>query len=637
MEDNDSTRLERLQAAQDRLLRYAHFRLGEELTKSQLGVDSLPANPSSPGVWDLEFDAENAQTLGLAPNSFDSFAQSEPADALGSASGPGPKRNIRKRDKVRNTADVDSVSPPPTRTTFFRITSDSSSASIVEDSKTFSPKREPPLGPAGTSMIDAGVDLNGGSSALAPVGSLAGTTEPMPPSREASISAVEAGGSAPSLYASQAHNNSKSVDVHYDASASTSQLTSSKMFVPSSSELLPLTASRSQPQIPTASNVFDQSATNFSSTSSTTDSVQSKADSALSFLMSRSKIVEPSVQALLNQVDRVGKMHHDEKLAKILRPRPSHTFGTTRALEKQIRRQKIRRKRYRAKGMSSSASEPVFRSSTKLREILDSKPVQRVPRRLASLASKNASKSVVEDGKDSKDTDLSRAEYSKSGSRTTTEFRAFGAASQGESETRRLNPHLNIPKGLRGKEPTFLPLEWFDSEVKKESQEPAENWRGVKAKSRWYGPDGDWEWNDCVIQSYDKETSRFKIRWTRRPESYHERRQTSGSHHEKTESSSILSNSSFFVTGMVSGGGKDGHSLREIAEETAQHYVGLVDENGFPTVAPPPTELPCKYVSRLNLWIPERETERQLLARAVAARTQVSYFLVQPSDLCAHE
>ena len=314
-------------------------------------------------------------------------------------------------------------------------------------------------------------------------------------------------------------------------------------------------------------------------------------------------------------------MHNDKKLEKILRPRQSHTFGTTRALEKQIRRQKMRRKRQRTKGMNSSASEPVFRSSTKLREILDSKPAQRVPRRLASLASKSASRFR---------NNSRHTEYSKSGSRNTTDTQVFGAASHEESEARRLNPHLSVPKGLRGREPTFLPLEWFDSEVKKESEEPAENWCGVKAKSRWYGPDGDWEWNDCVIQSYDKDTSRFKIKWTRRPESYHERRQTSGSHHKKVESSSVLSNSLFFVTDMVSVGSEDEHSLGEKAEETAKPYGGLVDENGFPTVASPRKELPHKFVSRLNLWIPERETENQLLARAVAARAQVSYFHYNP-------
>ena len=50
MEDEKSTRLERLQAAQDRLLRYAHFRLGEEMTKAQLGVDAVPLRVLRDGV-----------------------------------------------------------------------------------------------------------------------------------------------------------------------------------------------------------------------------------------------------------------------------------------------------------------------------------------------------------------------------------------------------------------------------------------------------------------------------------------------------------------------------------------------------------------------------------------------------------
>ena len=48
----------------------------------------------------------------------------------------------------------------------------------------------------------------------------------------------------------------------------------------------------------------------------------------------------------------------------------------------------------------------------------------------------------------------------------------------------------------------------------------------------------------------------------------------------------------------------------------------MLDENGFSTIMPPPADLPHKFVSRLNLWIPERESEQQLLARAIAARTQ---------------
>ena len=120
MEDGRSTRLERLQAAQDRLLRYAHFRLGEELTKARLGVDGIPAHPSAPGVWDLAFTPDNADALGLIPNSFDSFAQPSPPGALGSASGPGPRRGVqRQRGESTNHSRT-------TRTTLLRVTSEGS-------------------------------------------------------------------------------------------------------------------------------------------------------------------------------------------------------------------------------------------------------------------------------------------------------------------------------------------------------------------------------------------------------------------------------------------------------------------------------------------------------------------------------
>ena len=95
-------------------------------------------------------------------------------------------------------------------------------------------------------------------------------------------------------------------------------------------------------------------------------------------------------------------------------------------------------------------SEPVFRSSTRLREILDSKPIQRVPRRLASLASNQKSQSKsssTEEGLSSaNDGDIDRVEQAE-----------FGAATQEEANSHRLNPHLSVPKGLSGREPVFLP------------------------------------------------------------------------------------------------------------------------------------------------------------------------------------
>ena len=80
MAEPNGTRLERLQAGQDRLLRYAHYRLGEELVKSQLGASNLPTGPSAPGTWDVEYTEDHAEELGLEPNSYDTFAGPEQKD-----------------------------------------------------------------------------------------------------------------------------------------------------------------------------------------------------------------------------------------------------------------------------------------------------------------------------------------------------------------------------------------------------------------------------------------------------------------------------------------------------------------------------------------------------------------------------
>ena len=127
MDDHKSTRLERLQAAQDRLLRYAQFRLGEEMSKARLGVDAVPARPSRPGQWDLAFAADNADALGLMPNSFDSFAPASSPGALGSASGPGPQRRKQQQQQQQQHH--------ATRTTLLRVTTEGSSISVSGGSR----------------------------------------------------------------------------------------------------------------------------------------------------------------------------------------------------------------------------------------------------------------------------------------------------------------------------------------------------------------------------------------------------------------------------------------------------------------------------------------------------------------------
>ena len=112
MQPNGS-RLERLQAAQDRLLRYAHFRLGEELMKSSLGASNLPTAPSSPGLWDVEYNQEHADALGLEPNSYEVFVKEkrQQEEAIGTRAGSGSKLGFGSSQAGRLGHESSSILP----------------------------------------------------------------------------------------------------------------------------------------------------------------------------------------------------------------------------------------------------------------------------------------------------------------------------------------------------------------------------------------------------------------------------------------------------------------------------------------------------------------------------------------------
>ncbi len=630
MESGPSTRLERLQAAQDRLLRYAHFRLGEELTKSRLGADTLPDAPSSPGVWDLAFAPDHADALGLVENSFDSFAadhhhagadadaDAAAADAasattdarLAGGGGGGIFRRSTPASRVRSSLSVEASTTSEPSSGSVDVVVDAAAALTQPQTH---PSQHHPLQDAATktpgSTTAAAVTLvDNGSSVLL-----------------SDAAAATAGSSVVSVTGDGSGDGSSVVvqrSVRFDADDSGPAAGGSSVV----SKIGPLSSSSTA-----LSSKRDQHGHHQQS------SALSKADSALAFLASRSQTIDPPVQALLNQVQRVGRKHNDEILRKTMRARPSHSYGTTKALDKSNRRQRMQRKRQRmagtsrnsttVSGMRASASAPVlpvFRSSTRLREIIDSRPVRRQPRRLAALAGSS----------------------SEQGSSSSSASAAPNAAVG--NQTRRLNPHLAVPEKLKAREPTFLPVEWFDSAVLSENQAPPSQWEGLRAKSRWYAPDGTWDWCPCVILSYDPNACRFKVRFTARPPRLSRDVDGPAAAADATSvtvSETTTTTTSFFVTagavpeqeeeeGNEAGGGAAGGTTAAAAAAAAAASTvsgaNPRDEDGndiAPHVIPPtPRELPLsevlpvKLVSRLNLWIPERETEAQLESRALAAR-----------------
>jgi hypothetical protein len=466
MATNDGTRLERLQASQDRLLRYAHFRLGEELMKSHLGASNLPTAPSSPGVWDVEYSEDHAEALGLEPNSYDVF-KPEPDDMsrtihTGSSSS--------SQYHAQSILDNNSSSILPTT---------SSSASLSTSS---------------TNQLNQSQLQLGGSSTLSSSSAVMNTTS----NKSVHFGESSVLSNLPGNVISNSISDSQLLRVDDQGSAivsvsgidgpSSSLRISQSMGVlgsgTSATDQLSTTRQQQQQQLRQQQQQQQQQQPGQPQQKKSHGKIDdaallSRADSAMQFFMKRSQIIDPPVQALLTQVKQKGKTRDDGVLASVLRAPPSHSYGTKKgyrnALQKQ-KNQRIEQRRKRSKkNTGTGPTLSVFRSTSRLREILDSKPQRRKPRRLASLAhsSKDSDRNEQDDGIDSTtlDTDSSRLNPNRKKNQN--------------NGPRVLNSHLNVPNALIMKEPVFLPLEWFDSGVTTENNLPYEYWVNMNGKSRW--------------------------------------------------------------------------------------------------------------------------------------------------------
>ena len=241
-----------------------------------------------------------------------------------------------------------------------------------------------------------------------------------------------------------------------------------------------------------------------------------------------------------------------------------------------------------------------------LREIIDSKPRQRQPRRLAALAHVAISGGNNSGNGSSGSNSTSVNSANENSATSSLQFQPEGGGSrmsshkEEQNQPRVLNAHLQVPEAFQQmKEPVFLPLEWFDAGVASENALPVESWNGLQGKSKWYYSNGEWEWRSVTVLSYNQESARWHVQWNARP---------------KKE----IVTMSFFVTLSGNGGDSDGKGhtgSTGIAPELEQEVL-------IPTELPMTDELPSKWVSRNNVWFPSRESERQHRARMEAAKRQ---------------
>ena len=479
MATNDGTRLERLQASQDRLLRYAHFRLGEELMKSHLGASNLPTAPSSPGVWDVEYSEDHAEALGLEPNSYDVF---KPDSELQLQLEPEP-------DDMSRTIHTGSSSSSQYHA---QSILDNNSSSILPTTSSSAS-----LSTSSTNQLNQSQLQLGGSSTLSSSSAVMNTTS----NKSVHFGESSVLSNLPGNVISNSISDSQLLRVDDQGSAivsvsgidgpSSSLRISQSMGVlgsgTSATDQLSTTRQQQQQQLrqqqqPGQQGQPGQPQQKKSHGKIDDAALLSRADSAMQFFMKRSQIIDPPVQALLTQVKQKGKTRDDGVLASVLRAPPSHSYGTKKgyrnALQKQ-KNQRIEQRRKRSKkNTGTGPTLSVFRSTSRLREILDSKPQRRKPRRLASLAhqvsSKDSDRNEQDDGIDSTttlDTDSSRLNPNRKKNQN--------------NGPRVLNSHLNVPNALIMKEPVFLPLEWFDSGVTTENNLPYEYWVNMNGKSRW--------------------------------------------------------------------------------------------------------------------------------------------------------
>jgi hypothetical protein len=424
MAEPNGTRLERLQAGQDRLLRYAHFRLGEELMKSQLGASNLPTGPSSPGIWDVEYSEGQAEALGLESNSYDTFTRQERDESShsgslskvikGKRSGDGestmhmqsimehqssvlPTESSHPRLEVQQQPDelLSSV----LSTTSSKIHFDESSILSTDDSQSQTPSQQP-LEKSETQKVQQSTTLIESQSDSA-------------------------------LY----QNNSSSV---MSTSLSAANINTRNGLLNGGQS----TQSKVQPSV--------------------SEELLSKADSAIQFFMKRSQIIDPPVQNLLNQVHESEKKKIYSTLSSVLRPPPSHSYGTKKGYQKSVQRKKRQRKAKIMKSremMQRQISElgsniqiknsfrnntTVFRSTSSLREIIDSKPQRKQPRKLAALAHKSIS------GNDCSSSGSNNNTVGKGGESSidsSVESSTISLEKDEQIQPRLLNSHLKIPNG----------------------------------------------------------------------------------------------------------------------------------------------------------------------------------------------
>ena len=563
----DGTRLERLQASQDRLLRYAHFRLGEELMKSHLGASNLPTAPSSPGVWDVEYDEDHAEALGLEPNSYDVFA---------------PRGN-NEPDEMSSTLDapqsalLHAQSLLDHQPSFSQSALDggasSTSATDVNNSQNISSSSKS-VQFDGSSIISS----NGGEQQHQHQHQQPHQYSMAPSMSDSQL--IRGEGSAVGPYSSSSLR----------ISASTGHLTKGGVVGVGGDGGSAATSSMLQPQQQQQQQQQHQSQQDRDA------AILSRADSAMQFFMRRSQIIDPPVRTLLNQVKDVGKKKDDHVLAGILRPPPSHSYGTKKGYRSALQRQKQQRaKRRQSLKSTGKNTSAIFRSTSRLREILDSKPKRRKPRRLASLA--HQIELPAEEKKREKRSGEQRVEDIGTLDEDSKRASVVGTTNNGP---RVLNTHLQVPQELAMKEPIFLPLEWFDSSITTESAIPVEKWIGLRGKSRWYFSSGEWEWRDIEILEYNKESARYHIQWISRPEKE-------------------MTTTSFFVTLGVDLDHNEQEKEQQQATPTGV-AAELEREETMPTTLPPPETLPSKWVSRANLWLPSKETETQHRTRMATAK-----------------
>jgi len=296
MAEPNGTRLERLQAGQDRLLRYAHYRLGEELMKSQLGASNLPTGPSSPGTWDVEYTEDHAEELGLEPNSYDTFARPEQEN---------------RNNSMTFSSELQQPEEQPDE--FSSTISASSSKVRFNESSILS------------------TDNN-----IAPSPLHVQHLQQQQQQQQQHLQQQQQQQQQPHLMESQ----SDSV-VFAQTSFSSSQINGVEASF-SSAALATQIGDGHSTLSQTASAAGSQ---NHHSHGHATDSdlLLLKADSAMQFFMKRSQVIDPPVQVLLNQVSNSERIKYNHTLSNTLRPPPSHSYGTKKGYQKAVQRKKRQR------------------------------------------------------------------------------------------------------------------------------------------------------------------------------------------------------------------------------------------------------------------------------------------------------